>query len=766
MLKFLFPDFEDKNIQVKHNTLISYALFLIVLSFFTGYATYNVGPNKVVFFTSTLISLVIPVLVIIFSRRNFRLVSNLVISVTWVSSSVFLLLMQGDNSVNAFLIADLFIISVLASLTIRWYTGIIYGLGSIFIGTIDLSLEKLGILNILHLDPIPTWAYFIGITIMLGTMLIVAMTNALSFEKVFNSYNFELTQRIKAEDLLKKQNLALDEKVNERTREIEELNKILTATNKKLFQSNKELNDLLPQTVFETDINGRLSFINKAGYELFGYTLEDFHSGINVMSTISDEDKEKATENIASTLKEGLNKGNKYTAVKKDGTKFPIQIYSSAILEDKKPIGLRGIIIDITERANAEKALLESEERYKAIVTSFADMIMISDLKGNIVFTNEPLRQITGITTADYSNPNRIPRIHPEDLPYVLGIIREFKSGDALQTITIENRFIDANGNLHWFSGVSSKIIMHGEMMLQTVTRDITEKKKIEEELEKHRNNLELLVNERTEELAAINEELVSTNEELNIQHKELEEALKNLQNAQKHLVQNEKMASLGILSAGVAHEINNPLNFISGGIQGLESYLNEKLIDHQENLRPLIEAVNTGVHRAADIVKSLNRFSRQTDASDEACDLHAIINNCLVMLHNQTKDKISITKQFTDVSFTIKGNEGKLHQVILNILTNAIQAVKGTGSIKISTILKNESVVLQIMDSGHGIEKELLTRIFDPFFTTKEPGKGTGLGLAICYQIIQSFKGSIEIQSETGKGTTAIITLPMELQL
>jgi PAS domain S-box-containing protein len=764
MINFLFPDFEDKNIQIKHNTLISYALFLFALSFFTAYSTFNVGSDKTVFIFSTLPSLIIPVLVIIFSRRNFKLVSNLLIGITWASSSVFLLLVHGDNSVNAFLITDLFIISALASLSIRWFIGIIYGFGSILIGCMDLYFESREILNIFHLSPIPTWIYFIGITIMLGTILIVVMTNALSFEKVFKSYNDELNKRISAENLLIKQNLALDEKVKERTQEIIDLNVALTSSNKKLFQTNKELTDLLPQSVFEVDNNGMLRFINKVGYDLFGYTVEDFLAGINILSTISEEDRTKASINFQKALKNDSNQGNKYTAVKKDGTKFPIQIYSGTIFEDEKPVGLRGIIIDITERENAEKALKESEERYRSIIASFVDMIMISDVKGNIIFANEPLRQITGITEDDYSNPNRIPHIHPDDMAYVKDNIRELMSGDALRTNMIENRFIDSKGNLHWFSGISSKISVNGEIMLQTVTRDITEKKKSDEELENHRTKLEFLVKERTEELAAINEELVSTNEEIYNQQKILEAALTDLQNAQKHLVQNEKMASLGILSAGVAHEINNPLNFISGGIQGIETYLNDNLIDHVENLDPLINAINTGVQRAADIVKSLNRFSRQTDSSDEECDLHTIINNCLVMLHNQTKDIIKITKQFTDDSFKIKGNEGKLHQVILNILSNAIQALNGKGTITISTKLNGEFIILNISDNGHGIEKEVLSRIFDPFFTTKEPGKGTGLGLAICYQIIQEFKGNIEILSEKGNGTTALITLPVGL--
>ena len=111
-----------------------------------------------------------------------------------------------------------------------------------------------------------------------------------------------------------------------------------------------------------------------------------------------------------------------------------------------------------------------------------------------------------------------------------------------------------------------------------------------------------------------------------------------------------------------------------------------------------------------------------------------------------------------------VVGNEGRLHQAILNILTNSSQAISGNGEINISTELSNQNVVLAVTDSGHGIEKENLTKIFDPFFTTKEAGRGTGLGLSIAYQIIKDFNGSIEVQSEIGKGTVVKIIIPTEI--
>jgi len=298
---------------------------------------------------------------------------------------------------------------------------------------------------------------------------------------------------------------------------------------------------------------------------------------------------------------------------------------------------------------------------------------------------------------------------------------------------------------------------------------NITEKKKIEQELEDYRKNLEKLVKERTEALEIANKaledtnkKLQKTNEELNRQRLELQQALQNLNKTQVQLVESEKMASLGVLAAGVAHEINNPLNFIHGGSMGIENYMNDYLVDHKEQLEPMINAINTGVHRAARIVASLSHFSRSTDSIEEQCNIHAIIENCLVMLQNQIKNKATVIKEFTDKPFVMTGNDGKLHQVFLNIIANAVQAIPEKGEIKISTQIKENYLKIAITDNGLGIEKKHLSRIFDPFFTTKPPGKGTGLGLSIVNKILIEHKGHISVDSELGKGTTMNITLPI----
>lgn len=242
------------------------------------------------------------------------------------------------------------------------------------------------------------------------------------------------------------------------------------------------------------------------------------------------------------------------------------------------------------------------------------------------------------------------------------------------------------------------------------------------------------------------------------VKNKKIGDSMRELQETTHKLIQSEKMASLGMLSAGVAHEINNPLNFIKGGIEILEDGLKaEKTLKFEA--APSIHVIKEGLTRATIIVNSLNHFSRRTDSMDEECDLNEILNNCLVMLQPKLKYKGEVVKDLDSEKLTLIGNEGKLHQAFLNILSNAEQAISKDGTVTIKSKNLKTKFVVDIIDNGEGISKDNLNKISDPFFTTKPVGQGTGLGLAITYKIIEDHGGKIRVSSKPGKGTKFAIS-------
>jgi C4-dicarboxylate-specific signal transduction histidine kinase len=199
-----------------------------------------------------------------------------------------------------------------------------------------------------------------------------------------------------------------------------------------------------------------------------------------------------------------------------------------------------------------------------------------------------------------------------------------------------------------------------------------------------HQEGLESTVLQRTDDIRKLNEELLASNDELYHvnellykQKNDLTVTLDQLKNAQDQIILSEKMASLGTLSAGIAHEINNPLNFIQGGILAIEAYLGENLKEHAIILSPMVNAVNVGVQRSASIVASLNRYSRSDSNSRADCNINFIIDNCITILGIQLKNRIDVRKNFTNAGYTLQGNEGKLHQAFLNILSNASQSIE-----------------------------------------------------------------------------------------
>ncbi len=297
-----------------------------------------------------------------------------------------------------------------------------------------------------------------------------------------------------------------------------------------------------------------------------------------------------------------------------------------------------------------------------------------------------------------------------------------------------------------------------------------------ERQLQELNKNLERIVRQRTMELEK--------------SHDALKQAYVDLQNTQEQLVQTEKMASLGQLVAGIAHEIKNPLNFIYGNTGFLNDYTTKlqalleeieklpsisdqdrekmaKLKDAcnysfiKEDLRILIDNFSEGARRINNIVSDLRTFSRMDTETISEVDLHASLEISLNLLRNQYKNRVTIHKEYGNIP-RIQGYSGKLNQVFMNLLANAFHAIREQGDVWIRTRSSNGTVELEIEDNGAGIPKEHLNRIFEPFFTTKPVGQGTGLGLSISYGIIEQHHGKIHVTSVVDRGSTFIVRLPV----
>lgn len=263
--------------------------------------------------------------------------------------------------------------------------------------------------------------------------------------------------------------------------------------------------------------------------------------------------------------------------------------------------------------------------------------------------------------------------------------------------------------------------------------------------------------NQMTEKLKAANDELLEWGKTL---EKKVEERTKELIEMQGHLIQSEKLASLGKLAAGVAHEINNPL----GGILIYSHLLLEetkKNTPESENLKKIIKETT----RCKDIVKGLLEFARPKEPEMALTDINDVINKALALFERQALfQNIKINRDYSDLP-RIVSDGAQLQQVFTNIIVNAAEAMDGNGMLTIKTWLdaKDECLKIEFTDTGHGIREEDKERLFEPFFTTKEVGKGTGLGLAISYSIVQKHQGSIKVRSELGQGSTFTVILPLK---
>lgn len=442
---------------------------------------------------------------------------------------------------------------------------------------------------------------------------------------------------------------------------------------------------------------------------------------------------------------------------------------------------------EITKRIEAQLMLEESENKFRSFIEQSTEGIALIDETGKIADWNKGMESIFRISKNEIINtfiwefdyrflPEK--RKTAEQFEELKNSILEYLSNiDKTKVMTVEGVFHTMELKQKYLNVTIFPVITQKHKYVGRIVRDITGIRRAQEEIEK-----------QSEELRFINENLEQ-------QKTQLEKTLSELQKTQAQLIQSEKMASLGVLTAGVAHEINNPVNYINTALEGLKITLADfleifhkyeeinidnvdqkisevnalkKKLDYnllQEGINILLNNMQTGIERITEIVKSLRTFARVEENELKYSNIHELLDTTLVMLHNQYKNRIEIIKDYGVIP-SVNCYPGKLSQVFMNLLSNAIHAIPQKGKITIKTRISpdNSLLTISVKDTGIGIPEQVKSKIFEPFFTTKEAGKGTGLGLSITYGIIQQHRGNIEVESKDGNGTEFLITLPATL--
>jgi PAS domain S-box-containing protein len=494
---------------------------------------------------------------------------------------------------------------------------------------------------------------------------------------------------------------------------------------------------------YEVDLAGSMTFFNDSMCRIVGYPRDEL-MGMNNRRYMSQDTAKKVYQTFNEVYRTGKpKKAFEWELIRKDGTKRFVEVSVSLRVDAKGiPKGFYGIARDISERKQAEQALQASEEKYRSILQSIEEGYYEVDLAGNFTFFNDFLVKSLGYTREELMGLNNRQYMSPETAKLVFETFNEvYRTGIPKRDFQWD--LVNKDGTRRFVEvSVSLMPSEKGEPKgFYGIARDVTERKKAEEQLRHH----------------------------------------------EQQMMQASKMVALGTLVSSVAHEINNPNNFImlnapllleawESSKPILEEYYEKngdfiigglKYTEMREMIPVLFSGILDGSRRIKEIVEDLRDFVRR-DASDmtQLVNVNAVIKSAVSLLSNMImKSTKHFSVEYRDPLPGLKGNFQRFEQVIINLIQNACQALPDSQrGISMSTSYdeKKRSILISIQDEGMGIPPKALPHIMEPFFTTKRDSGGLGLGLSISSRIVKEHGGTLTFTSEPGKGTTAEIILPV----
>ncbi len=624
----------------------------------------------------------------------------------------------------------------------------------------------------------------------------------------------------------------------------------------------RELAELLPQVVYEADAQGLLTYANRFAFQAFGYSEEDLKRGINVLQRLVSEDRARAESAIRAVLTgDPSGSGKEYRALRKDGTSFPAVIYSSAITQEGAIVGMRGILVDITEQKKSEEALRKSEETYRTLFENMTQGAFRQRADGTLVDVNPAALEMFGIPREEFlsrtSESTDWEVVHEDGMPapgnehpsmVALG------SGKPVYGAIFGVRN-DRTGELVWMEINAVPEFRPGAdkpYQVLVTLHDITKRKHAEDELRRSEERFRYLIENAPDAIfvrtgdrfSYVNPAMLkilgvpsadhligkrvldwihpdgramaaermnridSTSEPqpmmpqkylrmdgtpvdveaspVSLWYEGRKSALVFLRDItdrkraeeekeqlQARLVQAQKIKAIGTLAGGIAHDFNNILSVILGNTE-----LAMAEVPHSSPGRYCLDQVTKAGYRARDLIGQILAFSRQTEQERKAIKVGGIAREVLKFLRASFPSTIEIRRKFHAERDTVLADPTQIHQVLMNLCTNAHHAMIEDGGI-LELELSNHQVdsengaeypdlqpgaylKLGVSDTGCGMDTEVMTRIFEPYFTTKEKGMGTGLGLAVVHGIVKELGGAVRVQSESGKGSVFEVFLPL----